>query len=450
MTQSSQNLFLTTRDNVFCDAVMARVSEDFDFESRPKYLTLGRALVEVATVAAQEWLADGELSDQTRQRLLTVGSEATNVMPLDVVDEIDVAFTVEALDRWPDETSIIEIARRIGQMFYGRFWPDEDPKTIAAAARFGTLANTLPVPVFMARPDGRITFTSFGLDSLLGLIPGEAEQYAMADLFGTTLSLGSDQPNRLEMSVSGVERHLMITVLPVETEMGTEYFGICEDITREHALEEMRDGVVNAISHQLRTPLTAIVGYLDLLSSDSLPAEETAEALSVAHREAEDLLGLVTNIVDFSKLTAGTAYMALEPVRLVAEVSAVFDELFEYETEPSVDIPFDLVMSVDRSRLNRLLRGLLDNARIHGGPKIRVEARRRVSGVEIVIGDDGDGISDEAAARAASPFVRSVDDGMTGVGLGLAISNGIMLCHGGTLTIESDGGAVVTAWFPSA
>lgn len=449
MTLPAKHTNFTSRDVDFRDAVVRRVEEEFDMESRPQYELLVLALVEAAVAGIYEWLA-GELSEQSRQRLLAVGEQATNVLPLDLIDEIDVAFTMEALDRWPDHPQAIRAASRIAQMFYGRFWPEAEPEIAARASRFGTLANTLPAPVFMASRDGRVTFTSYGLDETLGLIPGEAEQYTMSDLFGTQLELGTDRSNYIEMSVGGVERFLIVTVLPVETSIGIEYFGMCEDITREHVLEEMRDGVVNAISHQLRTPLTAIVGYLDLLSNNSLSAADTAEALGVAHRQAKDLLGMVTNIVDFSKLTAGTAYMSIEPVRLETEVSAVVEDLFDHANKPSMDVPFDLVMSVDRARLRRLLMGLLENALLHGGPQINVIARRRVSGVEIEVADDGEGISDEASARAASPFVRSSDDGLTGVGLGLAISNGIMLCHGGTLTIENDGGAVVTAWFPRA
>lgn len=448
MEHSQPSTSTTATASSFHTEVMARYMADAPPGTQPEYITLIRRLSESAATATTEILYLGEMTDSTGVELHEAAAATVDVVPLDLVDVLEISLIVAATAMWPDQPrEAAEAATRVTVWFTPGFW-DGSPEENGRSARFGMLANHLPAPIFLASANDRVTFTSYALDDMLGLIPGEAEQFVMSDLFGTPLALGKDNPTDIEISIGGSIRHLIVTVIPVTTDGETEYFGFVEDVSRERALQQMRDGVVRAVSHRLRTPLTGVIGYLDLLTSDQISPQEEPDVLQVVKREAIKLQQLVGDIVDFSKLTAGTAHLKREQMRLVSELDIVLNELETPTLEPSVDIPFDLKLLTDRNRLHQLLAILIRNAWSYGGDEVRVSARRRVTGVELVVSDNGRGISDAVAANMLSPFERATDhpDDREG-GLGLAIVNGIMVAQGGTLTIEHHNGAVVTAWF---
>lgn len=252
----------------FSAEVFLRLLDETD-QRLHKYSDRLVPLVEGGHSALLSWLASGEFSDESAEELGEVAWLAINQVPLDMIDELEVAFILTAMEHFGANTHVVEGAKRVASAWYEGFWPFEHPAAVAQAARFGLLANNLPAPVFMAGSDQRITFSSFELDALLGMPQGEVERFTMSELFGTELNVGVDDPTDVAAEIGGKLRHLTITVLPTATEKGTEYFGFVEDRTREVALEQMRDGVVAAISHELRTPLTAIIGYLELLTDGS-------------------------------------------------------------------------------------------------------------------------------------------------------------------------------------
>jgi signal transduction histidine kinase len=312
------------------------------------------------------------------------------------------------------------------------------------------LANKIPAPVFMAGDDQRITFSSNELDALLGLHQGEVERFTMSELFETELNVGADEPTLVVSEVGGKIRHLTVTVLPTTTQVGTEYFGFVEDRTREVALEQMRDGVVAAISHELRTPLTAIIGYLELITSEALPPEDHESSLAIVKSESELLLRLVSDIVDFSKLTAGAAVLRRDRFLVRPEIEAAIRRVFpDTARTPVVDVAEDIAIHFDRDRFGQLLTNLLTNARRYGGPDIEISARREGVGIDLFVRDDGDGIPESEIKTIFDPFVQGTRQHRgEGAGLGLAICAGIMQSAGGALSVRNDPGAVFRAYFP--
>ena len=408
-------------------------------------------LVEGGYRALVDWLQLGDFTDTSAQQLGEVAWMAINEVPLDMIDELEIAFIVEAAAHFGSNPHVIEGAKRVALCWYEGFWPFEHPAAVAQAARFGLLANKLPAPVFMAGADERITFSSFELDSLLGVPQGHVERFTMSELFSTELNVGPDEPTQVTTEMGGVTRHLTITVLPTVTDAGTEYFGFVEDRTREVALEQMRDGVVAAISHELRTPLTAIIGYLELITDGALPPDDQESSLAIVKSESELLLRLVSDIVDFSKLTAGAAVLKSERFSIKPEIEAAIRRVFpEGETTPSVDVAHDVAVHFDRDRLGQLLTNLLTNAKRYGGPNIEISARLEGGGVDLIVRDDGEGIPDAEIKTIFNPFVQgSRQHRGEGAGLGLAICAGIMQSAGGSLSVRNDPGAVFRAYFPT-
>ncbi len=407
-------------------------------------------LVEGGYSALLDWLADGEFTDESADQLGEVAWLAINRVPLDMIDELEVAFIVTAAEHLGSEPHVIEGAKRVALCWYEGFWPFEHPAAVAQAARFGLLANHLPTPVFMAGNDQRITFSSYELDALLGVPQGEVERFTMSELFETELNIGADEPTSVVTEIGGKVRHLTITVLPTATEEGTEYFGFVEDRTREVALEQMRDGVVAAISHELRTPLTAIIGYLELITSENLPPEDHESSLGIVKSESELLLRLVSDIVDFSKLTAGAAVLKADRFLIRPEIEAAIRRVFpDTEFTPKVDVPEDVAIHFDKDRFGQLLTNLLTNARRYGGPNIEISARREGAGIDLFVRDDGEGIPESEIKTIFDPFVQGTRQHRgEGAGLGLAICAGIMQSAGGALSVRNDPGAVFRAYFP--
>jgi len=429
--------------------VFPRVLESSD-QRLHKYAEQLIPLVEGGYNALQDWLSDGEFSDEAAERLGEVAWLAINQVPLDMIDELEVAFIVTAAKHFGSEPRVLEGAKRVALSWYEGFWPFEHPAAVAQAARFGLLANHLPAPVFMAGSDQRITFSSFELDALLDVPQGEVERFTMSELFETELNVGAGEPTSVVTEIGGKLRYLTITVLPTVTEEGTEYFGFVEDRTREVALEQMRDGVVAAISHELRTPLTAIIGYLELITSEDLPPEAHESSLAIVKSESELLLRLVSDIVDFSKLTAGAAVLKADRFLVRPEIEAAIRRVFpDTDTTPSVDVPEDVAIHFDRDRFGQLLTNLLTNARRYGGPNIEISARREGAGIDLFVRDDGDGIPEAEIKTIFDPFVQGTRQHRgEGAGLGLAICAGIMQSAGGALSVRNDPGAVFRAYFP--
>ena len=435
----------------YCEAV--RVSFYARLDARYHlFAPLFEPLLASASIAVEQMMVDGEVADDVSERMKTAGWLAINKVPIDVIDELEVALIVEAASAWPkDVLRAIESAKRVALEFYEGFWPFEHPAAVAQAIRFGTLANHLPAPVFMADVDERITFSSAELDSLLGCLQGEVERQTMHELFDTRLHSGRNNTTSVQMNIEGNTKYLDVTLLTTETFAGVEYFGFVTDKTRERHLEQMRDGVVGAISHELRTPLTAVIGYLDLLTSGALPAQEHAEAMEIAKSEADLLLRLVSDIVDFSKLTAGTAILQPRDFELRSEVDTSIRRALPEDSghEVRLDIPAGFRVTADADRMGQLLTNLFTNVRRYGGPEVSVAVEDSEFEWSLIVHDNGEGIPVTELDQILDPFVqgsrRHTGDG---AGLGLAICAGIATSHGGNLIVENDSGAKFTATFP--
>jgi two-component system sensor histidine kinase KdpD len=212
--------------------------------------------------------------------------------------------------------------------------------------------------------------------------------------------------------------------------------------------DEIKTALLRAVSHDLRTPLTAIVASGDALSSASLsPAERKAlsEALT---GEASRLARLVDQLLDLSRLEAGAAeprrdWCSIEEIALVATEQAGEHSQFELSLER--DLP---LLHADAVQLERALVNVLENAARHSGER-RVSLRARAIDSRLVmrVVDRGPGIPESELERVFQPFHRSdggSSAGHRGSGLGLAIAKGFIEANGGRIWAESRPGRGTT------
>jgi two-component system phosphate regulon sensor histidine kinase PhoR len=231
---------------------------------------------------------------------------------------------------------------------------------------------------------------------------------------------------------------------------------VMRDITRESEAERMRSAFVATVSHELRSPLTAIAGYTDtLLHTGPWDAETEREFLEIVARSAAKLAGLVDNLLDAAKVEAGVLRLEREPVRVerIAEQviaqrrALVPDHTLRVDVEPGLPLA-----AADPLRVEQILANLVDNAikySPNGGP-IAVRLIHDDGDLTVGVSDRGVGVTAEQAERLFERFYRvdsTLHRATRGVGLGLFICRSLVEAHGGRIWVESRPGQGSTFWF---
>jgi len=221
--------------------------------------------------------------------------------------------------------------------------------------------------------------------------------------------------------------------------------------------ERLRSSILSALSHDLRTPLTAMVGLADslFLIKPALPstALETAQAL---HEQSARLASMVGNLLDMARLNAGEVKLRPEwqPLEEVvgAGIKLLGNALAEHPVK--VELPPDLpLLQFDAVLIERVLCNLLENAAKYAPDHTSIELAARCTDavVEVMVKDHGPGFPEHRRDELFNMFVRGqAESGKPGAGLGLAICKAIVEAHGGHIRAENrpDGGACVSFTLP--
>ena len=206
--------------------------------------------------------------------------------------------------------------------------------------------------------------------------------------------------------------------------------------------DDVKTAVLRAVSHDLRTPVTAIVAAGHALGSDSLTPGERTELSDAVVEEGEQLAALVDKLLDLSRLQAGRAEPRRDWVSLEDVVLAARDGLPDSGGEVRLSIEPDVPpVRADALHLERAFANLLENAlRYSSGLPVSVHIRRSGSRVVVRVVDQGPGIGPAERARIFEPFYRgpaSRGEPRSGSGLGLAIAKGFVEANGGTISVDS-------------
>jgi two-component system sensor histidine kinase KdpD len=218
-----------------------------------------------------------------------------------------------------------------------------------------------------------------------------------------------------------------------------------------NASERARTALLNAVSHDLRTPLaSAKAAVSGLRASDVRWSEaDRRELLANADDALDRLTDLVTNLLDLSRLQAGVMPTLLAPVGLEDIVARVLDQLRPTPDAVAIQVPLELpYVTADAVMLERVLANLVQNALRYSpaASPVRIVGTAVVGRVELRVIDNGPGIPPDAADAVFQSFQRAHDvpsDG-TGVGLGLAIARGFTEAMHGTVRVEPTPGGGAT------
>lgn len=338
-------------------------------------------------------------------------------------------YDVRANDRYPGELGLF--ARTLNNMSSALSSTIHQLET--EKRQLGYILSSFSDGVAAINKQGELThynpalmklFGAVDVHSTMDLVPDKSIWEAFEGV------VDSEEPRMFHYNLPG-ERILWISIVPVisDTEGCVGAVGVFKDATDIEKLERMRNEYVANISHELRTPLTSLRGLLEPLSDGMVKDPEAQKRYySIMLKEVERLSRLITDMLQLSRLQAGTEAMEMtmfDVNELLEEVSQSFQTeakkrniRIELETEESLSP----VLS-DRDRVEQVLVILIDNALRYAKTTIRLRAVDTSAEVLIAVWDDGIGISKENLSRVFERFFKvdsSRKDGGTGLGLSIA------------------------------
>jgi signal transduction histidine kinase len=268
-------------------------------------------------------------------------------------------------------------------------------------------------------------------------------------LGGALMTLRALRPIReLIDTVHAIDSGAMATRVPVRgardelDELALLFNGMLDRIGK--LIESMR-GALDNVAHELRTPVARIRGMAEIaLQQDQ---DSNSAALSDCVEESDHLVRLLTTLMDISEAKAGTLPLKLEPVHLATLIDDAVD-LYRHVAEEkgvsiSTEVPEQIWLTADRSRMRQVIANLLDNGIKYTpeGGRTEVKACHRRAAVDISVSDSGVGIESEELSRIWERLYRGESRAKErGMGLGLSLVKAIVEAHGGRVAATSTPG----------
>ncbi len=373
--------------------------------------------------------------------------------------------------------ALVDGSRRLADGERGVRVPEDGPEELQVLARsFNAMAEDVQAAAARVEAERRlldVTVRSLG-DALVildadGVVtaanPRAAQLLPHVTVGMPTSAADGTLPATLVDALAGevtVERDgRTLAVTAAALEHGDGHVITVRDVSERARLERLKSEFAATASHELRSPLTSIKGFVELLAeTDGLSARQR-DFIDIVKASTDRLVELVNDLLDVARVEAGAVEIHRRPTDVaeaIREVAALLGpRVQEREQTLIVDVPADLPRaSLDPARLRQILTNLLTNAHLYTGRQgtLRVSAHAEDHTLVLDVSDSGRGMSPEDAERIFDRFYRGgAGDGDTsGTGLGLAIVKSLVDLHGGEITVTSAPGlgASFTARFPRA
>jgi PAS domain S-box-containing protein len=264
---------------------------------------------------------------------------------------------------------------------------------------------------------------------------------------------------------------LVFPLIGMEGEM-LGYVKILRDLTEKKKSEEAmqkyvkeledlnmhKESVLDMLSHDLRSPLSRIIGIAQFLSSsfEQLPENEVKEMLGILHKSSQDELDMLDYLVEWSRIKYASEAFAPTKIELLSYVEKVFDILNETATVNTIHLHHQIEENTsvfaDGRMLLSVLRNIVSNAlkHTHQGGKISISAQKKENKVIVEVKDTGVGMSEEIQKKLFIPQMRSLSKTQkenAGVGIGLFLVKGLLEKNGGEIWVESIEGVGSSFYF---
>ncbi len=259
----------------------------------------------------------------------------------------------------------------------------------------------------------------------------------------------------LDLSNENVSKHLMAETSIVSQAESRQDLGtvtVIRDITLEKELEQMKDDFIHSITHDLRSPMTSIRGFLEFLMDGSAGEinEQQKEFLEIIDRSSKRLLVMISDILDVAKMESGSMHLEREPTNIRSDIidSAVNTMSMQAKRDKvelkAIQKNEILEINVDKNLIDRVLTNLLSNALkfTPEGGEVRIEIEDKGDRIHVAVEDTGSGMPKEMCERIFDKFeqVKGSKGKRKGTGLGLTITKYIVEAHGGKIWAESQPG----------
>jgi len=308
-----------------------------------------------------------------------------------------------------------------------------------------------------------VAVTIFGLEAPpVGLpLRGFMAQADLLTLLEAVVA-APDRPHVREIAVGGPGRGAVYQALAAPLVVDGTLIGIAtvlRDITTQKELERMKSNFLSVVSHELKTPLHSIKGFVDiiLMGKTGPVSAIQRDFLETVRQQTDHLQRMIDDLLEFSRLESGRVTLRLQPVDLPVVVEAVVEKLTPLAASAGVTlvnlVPEDLpTLAADPWRLEQVVTNLVDNAIKFTPAQGRVTIRARDTGdfIEVSVEDTGIGIPADQLERVFERFYQ-VDGGVNrlykGTGLGLTICRHLVEHHGGRIWATSEVGRGTTFTF---
>jgi two-component system phosphate regulon sensor histidine kinase PhoR len=322
--------------------------------------------------------------------------------------------------------------------------------------RSSAILGSMVEGVAVVGGDERILFCNWAFEQILELPEGSSqgrtlvEALRQADLVALVRkALSGVEELTGEVEVGTVRRrNFSVTAAPVRAASANGAVLVLHDITDLRRLERVRRDFVANVSHEFKTPLTAIQGFAETLLSGALDDKANRNRfVEIIRDHARRLARLTDDLLKLSRIEAGRLELEIRPIRVEALVNGCVETARLNAKTRGLEIHVDLQQDApavrgDGAQLGEVLQNLLDNALQYTPSGGQIEVKARANGHEVIftITDTGIGIPESDLERIFERFYR-VDAARSreagGTGLGLAIARHIVEAHGGRIWVES-------------
>ncbi|MFL6205636.1 MAG: histidine kinase dimerization/phospho-acceptor domain-containing protein [Acidimicrobiales bacterium] len=274
---------------------------------------------------------------------------------------------------------------------------------------------------------------------------------------GDAVLVGKDAVDVTAVTKTGAPRDVSLSITDVSVDDDRRFvLAMLRDVTAERTAEReaaaataaMREFVATA-SHDLRSPLAAVLGFAKLLADngDQLGPERRQTCLDAIERSARQASRLVDDLLTLSHINAGALSTRPEPVAIAAVArQAVADT----GVDAAVDVDDAVLVHVDPEHLRRILVNYLVNADRYGAAPVVVRAAASDGDIEVRVDDGGEGVPAGFVDRLFTTFARADESDRRGTGLGLSIVQGLATANGGHAFYDGSAGASFGVVLPAS
>jgi PAS domain S-box-containing protein len=223
---------------------------------------------------------------------------------------------------------------------------------------------------------------------------------------------------------------------------------VLRNITKEKEVDKLKTELVHVVAHELRSPLTSIAGFSEILKDPELPATTKREYIDIIHYESGRLADLINKFLDISRIESGQTPMTKIPADIVTVISNMLtvNSHLAHKKQIRINVNFESVplVLVDPDLIGQAVLNLFSNAVKYSpeNSEITITVRSHRNWVVVQVSDTGFGISKENMGNLFQKFFRAKEDkhvkDVEGTGLGLAFVKEVIYQHDGRINVESD------------